>query len=117
MPSHRNPEYFHGRRRQTVDDAVCRAVLRLLGERTSAEVVATDTNGFLAPGEPNPGHNYLCHLEEFGASYHESNLPPFAPYEVPGGGRMFDRYNLSTCFQDAHAVVSVAKMVIPRRLA
>ena len=48
MPSHRNPEYFHGRRRQTVDDSVCRAVLRLLRERTSAEVVATDTNGYLA---------------------------------------------------------------------
>ena len=110
MPSHRNPEYFHGRRRQTVDDSVCRAVLRLLRERTSAEVVATDTNGYLAPGEPNPGHNYLCHLQECGASYHESNLPPFATYEVPGGGRMFDRYNLSACFQDADAVVSVAKM-------
>jgi hypothetical protein len=35
--------YFAGRRRELVDDAVCRAVLRLLRERTSAHLVATDT--------------------------------------------------------------------------
>ena len=36
-------EYFAGRRRELVDDAVARAVLRLLRERTTAELVATDT--------------------------------------------------------------------------
>ena len=33
---HRNVARFEGRRRELVDDAVCRAVLRLLRERTSA---------------------------------------------------------------------------------
>ena len=36
-------EYFAGRRRELVDEAVCRAVFRLLRERTAAELVATDT--------------------------------------------------------------------------
>ena len=35
--------YFKGRRRELVDDAVARAVLRLLRERTTAELIATDT--------------------------------------------------------------------------
>lgn len=36
-------EYFSGRRRELVDDEVARAVLRLLRERTDAELIATDT--------------------------------------------------------------------------
>ena len=31
-------------------------------------------------------------------------------YDVPGGGSMFDRYTLSACFEDADAVISVAKI-------
>ena len=46
-------EYFAGRRRELVDDAVARAVLRLLRERTTAELVAVDTypygNGHVTP--------------------------------------------------------------------
>ena len=34
--------YFEGRRRELVDDAVCRAVLRLIKEHTTAQLVATD---------------------------------------------------------------------------
>src|SRR5919107_1948505 len=40
----------------------------------------------------------------------DSNVAPFASYQVPGGGLMFDRYTLSGCFADADAMVSVAKM-------
>ena len=36
-------EYFAGRRRELVDDEVARAVLRLLRERSDAELIATDT--------------------------------------------------------------------------
>jgi hypothetical protein len=49
-------------------------------------------------------------LQEFDVEYDESNLPPFAEYDVPGGGYMFSRYTLSSCFRDADEVVSVAKM-------
>ena len=54
--------------------------------------------------------NYAHILKEFGVGFVDSNAAPFASYEVPGGGSMFDRYTLSGCFADADAVVSVAKM-------
>ena len=101
---------FAGRRQELVDDAVARAVLRLLKERTAAELVATDTNAYAGGLVTPPDFNYRYLLDEFGVAYVDSNLPPFATYEVPGGGCMFDRYRLSACLQDADEVVSVAKM-------
>ena len=102
--------YFAGRRRELVDDAVARAALRLLRERTSGELIATDTyvygNGLITPED----FNYRYLLEEFDVKYVDSNLPPFATYEVPGGGCMFDRYTLNAVFQEADEVVSIAKM-------
>lgn len=100
---------FEGRRRELVDEDVCRSVLRLLRERTDAELVATDTN-YGPPDQQQAWVNYRPILEEFGVGYVDSNQPPFAFYDVPGGGLMFRRYLLSACFQDADAVVSVAKM-------
>lgn len=102
--------YFAGRRRELVDDAVCRAVLRLLKERTSAQLVAVDTypygNGFRTPED----FNYRHILEHYGVDYVDANLPPFKTYEVPGGGSMFDRYMLHSVFDEADEVISVAKM-------
>ena len=100
--------YFEGRRRELVDDAVFRAVLRLLRERTKAHLIATDTNSRRPGAEAEV--NYMPILEEFGVEYVDSNQPPFKIYDVPGGGLMFSQYQLSACFADADAVVSVAKM-------
>ena len=102
--------YFEGRRRELVDDAVCRAVLRLIKEHTTAQLVATDTNPYTHGHRMPPGFNYEYLLKEFDVQFVDSNLPPFKDYDVPGGGSMFDRYTLSSCFDDADAVVSVAKM-------
>ncbi len=103
-------EYFAGRRRELVDDAVCRAVLRLLRERTTATLIATDTypygNGHRIPED----FNYRHHLEDFDVEFVDSNLPPFTTYEVPGGGCMFDRYVLNSCFEESDEFVSIAKM-------
>ena len=107
---HTNVEYFRGRRRELVDDSVIRAVLRLLRERTSADLIAADTRGYEIQGEPTPELNYLHYLREFDVKYVECNLPPFSTYDVPGGGNMFDRYTLNSCWSEADAVVSVAKM-------
>lgn len=103
-------EMFEGRRRELVDDAVCRAVLRLLRERTSAEIVATDTNPYADDKLTPPNFNYQRHLDEFGVKFDDSNRAPFGTYEVPGGGNMFDRYTLSGVFKEADEVISVAKM-------
>ena len=89
---------------------MARAVLRLLRERTTAELVATDTypygNGHVTPDD----FNYRYILDDFGVRYVDSNLPPFATYDVPGGGCMFDRYLLNAIFAEADEVVSIAKM-------
>ena len=79
--------YFEGRRRELVDDAVARAVLRLLRERTSAELIATDTfpygNGFITPED----FNYRHILDEFGVQYVDSNLPPLRNIPCQEEGR------------------------------
>ena len=107
---HSKVQYFRGRRRELVDDSVCQATLRLLRERTSAHLIAADTGGHTAQGVPGPQLNYLAHLQDFGVEYVECNRPPFSTLEVPGGGSMFDRYSLNSCFEEADAVVSVSKM-------
>jgi uncharacterized protein (DUF362 family) len=107
---HTKVKHFEGRRRELVDDAVCRAVLRLLRERTSATLVAADTFCRDVSGGATDYFNYRPLLEEFDIEFAESNLPPFDEYDVPGGGCMFQRYTLSRCFSEADEVVSVAKM-------
>ncbi len=103
-------EYFAGRRRELVDDAVARAVLRLLRERTTAELVAVDTypygNGYVTPDD----FNYRYLLDEFGVRFVDGNLPPFTTLAVPGGGCMFDHYVLNAVVAEADEVVSIAKM-------
>ncbi len=104
--------YFRGRRRELVDPAVCRATLRLLREhmKPAARLVATDTNPYTPEHLMGDDFNYAHILREFGVDFVDSNAPPFASYAVPGGGLMFDKYTLSAVFEDADAVVSVAKM-------
>ncbi len=102
--------YFEGRRQELVDDAICRAVLRLLRERTKAELVVTDTNGYTPDQLVPADFNYAYLLKEFDVEIDDSNAPPYATYDVPGGGNMFDRYTLSGVFKGADEMVSVAKM-------
>jgi uncharacterized protein (DUF362 family) len=101
---------FEGRRQELVDDAVCRAVLRLLRDHTNAEIVVTDTYPYAPDRLAPPDFNFAHHLREFDVQFADSNRPPWAVYQVPGGGNMFDRYLLSGCFADADEVISVAKM-------
>ena len=77
---------FEGRRRELVGDVVCRAVLRLLKEHTTAEMVATDTNPYTKEKPMGEDFNYVHILKEFGVGFVDSNAPPFKRYEVPGGG-------------------------------
>ncbi len=103
-------EYFQGRRRELIDDAFCRATLRLIKEHTTAQLIATDTNPYNNGNIMPTGFNYEHHLKEFDVQFVDSSLPPFGDYEVPNGGLMFNRYTLSRCFEEADAMVSVAKM-------
>ncbi len=109
IPPHR-VIMFKGRRRELVDDAVCRATLRLLKEHTTAELVATDTDVYSKEKLMGTDFNYAHHLKAFGVKFVDSNAPPFETFRVPGGGSIFDQYNLNACFAEADAVVSVVKM-------
>jgi uncharacterized protein (DUF362 family) len=99
-----------GRRQELVDDDVLRAALRLLRERTDAQLFVIDTS-MAPPGQrPGPDFNMRPLLEEFGVLYVEAGDPPFAWYRVPGGGLMFREYQLSAALGEADAFVSIAKM-------
>ena len=102
--------YIGGRRQELVDDDVLRASLRLLRERTDAELFALDTS--TAPPGQRPGEDFNTKpiLDEYGAHYVEAGDPPLERYKVPGGGLMFSEYQLSAELGEADAFVSIAKM-------
>lgn len=102
--------YIGGRRQELVDDDVLRASLRLLRERTDAELFALDTS--TAPPGQRPGSDFNTKpiLDEYGVRYVEAGDPPFEHYKVPGGGLMFSEYQLSAALGEADAFVSIAKM-------
>jgi uncharacterized protein (DUF362 family) len=99
-----------GRRQELVDDDVLRAALRLLRERTDAELFVIDTSFAPAGQRPGPDFNMRPVLAEFGVPYVEAGDPPFAWYRVPGGGLIFREYQLSAALGEADAFVSIAKM-------
>ena len=99
-----------GRRQELVDDDVVRASLRLLRERTDAEISVLDTS--MAPAGQRPGDDFNMRgiFESFDIPYIEAGDPPFTHYQVPGGGIMFSEYQLSASIGEADAFVSIAKM-------
>ena len=82
---HTNVIRFQGRRRELVDDAVCRAVLRLLRERTSATLVAADTFCHDASRVRTDYSNYLPLLDE--VQRRVCRIEPAAFLGVRGAGR------------------------------
>jgi uncharacterized protein (DUF362 family) len=97
---------------ELVSDRVARAVLRLLREKTTADLVCASISTFKPEPTPEPGaSNQLGYLlKEFDVEFVEGNRPPHAVYPVPGGGRMFRQYTLASGSVDVDAFVSVAKM-------
>ncbi|MBN2390791.1 MAG: DUF362 domain-containing protein [Anaerolineae bacterium] len=106
--------YFEGQRRQLVSDSVARAVLRLLREETSAELICVDASYYVMYQEN--AHtvadttNLDAILREFDVPYIDGTQPPYKVVGVPGGGQMFEQYGMMQDVVDADAVVSVAKM-------
>jgi len=107
----RSPK-FEGERQQLVSDRVARAVLRLLRERTNAELVCADTTVFKRDLED--GYRFSTQLspvlQEFDVPYINVDGGPQAVYQVPGGGQMFRQYILSQRVLEADALVDVQKM-------
>lgn len=103
---------YMGERQALVGDRVGRAVLRLLRERTLAELFAIDLGvEGVPPGQPRESStNLLSVLREFGVPFVDGHLQPVTWREVPGGGRLFARYPVSAPLLEADALVSVQKL-------
>jgi len=104
--------YYAGQRQQLVSDSVARAVLRLLRERTHAEIVCADVSYYtMYSGRTLEETTTLAPiLREFDIPYINGIAPPHVVVDVPGGGRMFRRYTMVQGVIEADALVSVAKI-------
>ena len=107
---HPNTARYKGRRQELVDEQVMRAVLRLLRERTKADLVAIDTCAHTAEKTVPPTFESSEVLSDFGVKVIDASAPPLRLYEVPGGGNMFKRYLLSSSIDESDEFISVAKM-------
>ena len=101
-----------GHRQQLVSDPVARATLRLLREKTSAELFAVDVAVEPIPhgGTRLDSTQVLKVLREFDVPYVDGNEDGVVWVDVPGGGQMFDRYPIPQSCAEADEMISVQKM-------
>jgi hypothetical protein len=101
-----------GQRQQLVGDPVIRATLRLLRERTLAELIAVDVGVITVPEGRSRKEftTILPILKEFGVPFHDGNEEPVRWVAVPGGGQMFQKYPFQQSVVEADEVVSVQKL-------
>jgi len=99
-----------GQRQQLVSDSIVRATLRLLRERTSAEIICVDVSFYVIyEGETLANTCTIAPiLREFGVRYVDGTQPPYRTAQTHAGGLMFGHYTMMEELLDADAVVSVA---------
>ena len=101
-----------GHRQQLVSDPVARATLRLLRERTQAELFAIDigVEGLYQGTGLEACVTLMPLLKEFEVPYIFGHYEPVKWVPVPGGGQMFERYPLPQPLVEADEVISVQKL-------
>jgi hypothetical protein len=101
-----------GHRQQLVSDPVARATLRLLRERTRAELFVIDVgvDKSLPEDPPESAVQLLPVMREFGVPFVDGHADPVEWVDTPGGGQMFRRYPAPRSVAQADAVVSVQKL-------
>ena len=108
----KNRVYFEGQLQQLVSKKVARAVLRLLREKTTADLVVADVSFYTmyngATLEETTTHADL--FREFDVTYINGIEPPYKTVAVPGGGQMFEQYLLPAGAVEVDEFVSVAKL-------
>lgn len=104
--------YHQGHRQQLVSDPVVRATLRLLGERTRAELFVVDVGVESLRLQENraSGTTILPLLRELAVPFVDGHTDPVSWVAVPGGGQMFAHYPIPQSIAEADAVVSVQKL-------
>ncbi|NLG27723.1 MAG: DUF362 domain-containing protein [Chloroflexi bacterium] len=100
-----------GQSQELVSEKVARAVLRLLRERTRANIACVEiSTGMQRTAQFESYMTLLPVLREFDVPIIDGNRPPFRLCLVPGGGSMFSQYLLPSSTVDTDAFVSVAKL-------
>jgi uncharacterized protein (DUF362 family) len=101
-----------GHRQQLVSDPVARATLRLLRERTKAEIFVVDVAVEpVSQGETRLNNTHVLPiLREFDVPYIDGNFDRVDWVQVPGGGQMFEKYPVPHCTTEADEMISVQKM-------
>ena len=104
--------YCEGLLQQLVCEKVVRGVLRLLRERTDAELVVVDVSCYaMSEGtDPQKTATALPVLREFGVEYVDGTTAPATACPVPGGGQIFAQYLVPSAAVDVDEFISVAKM-------
>ncbi len=109
---HERVVYHQGHRQQLVSDPVARAVLRLLRERTRAELFAIDigVEGLMNHVTDGSSTNLAHVFREFDVPFIEGHTDAVDWVDVPGGGLMFDRYPVPHSCAEADEIISVQKL-------
>ncbi len=104
--------FFEDHLQQLVSAKMVRAVLRLLRERTDAEIIHTDVSFYTMynGADPTVTPTAMPFFKEFGITHVDATKPPYRTVSVPGGGQMFRQYILPETSIDVDEFVSVAKM-------
>ena len=104
--------FFEDNLQQLVSAKVVRAVLRLLRERTDAEIIHTDVSFYTmySGADSTVTPTAMPFFKEFDITHVDATKPPYRMVSVPGGGQMFRQYLLPETSVDVDEFISVAKM-------
>jgi len=106
-----NRVYFEGQLQQLVSEKVARAFLRLLRERTDAELICSDVSAYVMHGAKiEETLTFAGVLRDYGVTFADGTKPPYKTVTVPGGGLMFQEYVLPAVAVDVDEFISVAKL-------
>jgi len=111
-----NRVYFEGQLQQLVTEKVARAFLRLLRERTDAELICSDVSAYVMYGAAHITETltFASVFRDFGVHFADGTKPPYKTVNVPrlGGNRglMFQEYVLPEAAVDVDEFISVAKL-------
>jgi len=107
-----NRIYHAGHLQQLVSERVARAFLRLLRERSNAELVCSDVSGYVMGGIATIEETltFAEVFRDYGVHFADGTKPPYKTVTVPGGGLMFDEYVLPAAAVDVDEFISVAKL-------
>jgi uncharacterized protein (DUF362 family) len=107
-----NRVYHEGQLQQLVSEKVARAFLRLLRERTNAELVCSDVSAYVMYGAATIEQTltFASVLRDYGVHFADGTRPPYKTVQTPGGGRMFAEYLLPAAAVEVDEFISVAKL-------